>query len=127
MQVPMKNGLEWTVFALGLALVLATLGFLGWDMATHKDRPPELRVTLGEPRAEGGHYSVPVTVENTGDRTAEGVQVEVTLSRDGQEETAAFTMAFVPRKSSRDGFVTFDEDPRAAGKLEARAVGYEVP
>ena len=35
MRVPMKNGLEWTVFALGLAMVLATLGFLGWDAANH--------------------------------------------------------------------------------------------
>ena len=28
MDRPMKNGLEWTVFALSLALVLATMGYL---------------------------------------------------------------------------------------------------
>ena len=41
-----KNPLEWTVFGVGLALLLATVGALVWDAARGADGPPEPVVTL---------------------------------------------------------------------------------
>jgi uncharacterized protein (TIGR02588 family) len=122
-----KNPLEWTVFFVSLAVVLATAGFLLWDAATAQGGAPDLRIELGAPQPGSGGFAVPVTVSNRGDETAEGVRVEVTLELPGAPaERAEIEMAFVPRRSQREGWVTFRRDPRQ-GRLSGRAVGYEKP
>ena len=122
-----KNPLEWAVFAVSLAAVLATVGFLVWDAATADGSSPDLRIELGLPEARSGAFAVPVMVRNHGDVTAEGVHVEVTLEIPGTPpEPAEIEMAFVPRRSQREGWVTFQRDPRQ-GRLTGRAMGYEKP
>lgn len=122
-----KNPLEWAVFTVSLLAILATVGFLIRDAVTDKGSPPDLRVELGPPAARSGTFAVPVTVRNLGDETAEGVRVEVELEMPGAPpERAEIDMAFVPRQSRREGWVTFRHDPRR-GRLTARAVGYEKP
>ena len=122
-----KNPLEWAVFAVSLAAVLATVGFLAWDAATADGSSPDLQIELGVPEARSGAFAVPVTVHNRGDQTAEGVHIEVTLETPGTPpETAEIEMAFVPRRSQRGGWATFLQDPRQ-GRLAGRAVGYENP
>ena len=122
-----KHPLEWIVFAVSLVLVGGTLGFLAWDALQGEDSPAALSVELGRPEPRGGAWAVPVTVRNQGDVTAEGVKVEVTLETPGMApETADFEAAFVPRRSQREGWVTFRNDP-SRGRLSARAAGYETP
>jgi uncharacterized protein (TIGR02588 family) len=65
--------LEWTVFALGLVLVLATLGFLARESIVAAGGPPEVVARLGEARPSEGGYLVPVEVANIGQATAEDV------------------------------------------------------
>lgn len=125
-----KHPLEWAVFALSAVLVAATAGYLAYDAIRGEEIPPLLSVEIGkpEPRAgAGGGWSVPVTVRNDGHETAEGVRVEVTLESPGSPpETADFDVAFVPRESEREGWVTFKGDA-SRGRLTGRAVGYEKP
>lgn len=125
-----KHPLEWIVFAVSLALVAGTVGFLAWDAIQGgwgDDAPAALSVELGRPEPRGGAWAVPVTVSNDGDETAEGVRVEVTLEAPGmQAETAGFEAAFVPRRSRREGWVTFRSDP-SRGRLSSRATGFETP
>lgn len=123
-----KNWLEWAVFGVGLLLVAATLSYLVYDGATAADAPPDVEVKLGEPRPGGVGFLVPVTVYNRGGQTAEGVSVEVVLEAAGtpEPERSEFTVAFLPRQGTRKGWVSFRADPRA-GKLTARAHGYEQP
>jgi uncharacterized protein (TIGR02588 family) len=121
-----KNWLEWVVFGVGLLLVAATLGFLVYDGATAGDAPADIEVRLGEPRRAGQGFLVPVTVSNRGGETAEGVTVEVTLEGGAEAERGELTVAFLPRGSTREGWVSFSKDPRA-GRLTARALGYEKP
>ena len=122
-----KHPLEWIVFAVSLVVVLGTLGLLVRDAVSGEDAPAALSVELGRPEPRGGTWAVPVTVRNQGDETAEGVHVEVTLETPGKPiETADFEAAFVPRRSQREGWVTFRSDP-ARGRLSGRAVGYESP
>lgn len=126
MSKPDKNWLEWTVFSFGLALVVATLGFLAFEAATLGSAPPSVEVRLGQPRRLNNGHAVPVTVANHGDATAEGVTVEVTLQHAGKQESGELVVAFLPRRSKREGWVTFKSDPRE-GKLEAHVKGFEVP
>jgi uncharacterized protein (TIGR02588 family) len=122
-----KNPLEWAVFTVSLLAILATVGFLIRDAVTDTGSPPDLRIELGPPEARSGVFAVPVTVRNVGDETAEGVRVEVVSEAPGRApERAEIEMAFVPRRSQREGWVTFRQDPRP-GRLTGRAVGYEKP
>ena len=120
-----KNWLEWAVFGVGLALVAGALGFLIYDGATSGGAPPQFDIALGAPEQRGRNFVVPVRVTNTGDETAEGVHVEVTLEG-AAGERGEFVIAFLPRGGTREGSVTFDADPRG-GNLRARVLGYEKP
>lgn len=122
-----KHPLEWAVFGVSLVLVLGLIGFLVYDAATDGTRPPDLRVRLGRAERTAGGYAVPIEVRNQGDETAEGVHVEVALEIPGHEpEKADLEIAFVPRQSVRQAWVTFPVDP-AAGRLTGRVLGYEMP
>jgi len=122
-----KHPLEWIVFAVSLAIVTGTVGFLAWDAIQGEDSPALLSIELGRPEPRGGAWGVPVTLHNRGDETAEGVKVEVTLETPGAPpETADFEAAFVPRRSKREGWVTFRNDP-SRGRLSGRAAGYSTP
>jgi uncharacterized protein (TIGR02588 family) len=125
-----KHPLEWAVFAVSAVLVAGTLGYLVWDAATTGSSPPRISVEVGPPAPAtpaGTSWTVPVTVRNDGHETAEGVRVEVALERPGiPPEVAEIEIAFVPRESRRQGWVTFAADPRL-GHLTGRAVGYEKP
>ena len=123
-----KNWLEWLVFAASLILVLSTLGYLVYDGATFGEAPPSIEFQLGQPQQRSNRFVVPVSVTNRGDETAQGVHIEVTLESGGKEqENADFEIAFLPRHSTRKGWVTFKTDPRSVEQMQARVLGFEKP
>jgi uncharacterized protein (TIGR02588 family) len=115
-----KNGLEWTVFAVSLALVALVVALLAWEAAEDADVPPRLVVTLGTPGPGLSGVRVPVSVRNDGAQTVSSVLVEVTDGR----ETAEVSFGYVPRHSTRTGGALFPAPP---GRLQARVVAYEAP
>jgi uncharacterized protein (TIGR02588 family) len=122
-----KNPIEWTVFAASLLVIAAMLALLTREAVLSKDLPPDVRVTLGTPSPSSGGFSVPVTVANDGDQTAEQARVEVSLWAGEQEvETSELTIAFVPGHSRREGWVVFRRDPSCCA-LRARTVSFEAP
>ena len=125
MSKPQKNWFEWIVFALALILVSATLGYLIYAGASMDDEPPSLEVRLGTPEQRQFNFIVPVTVVNHGDETAEGVRIEVVMESGGELiARGEFDIPFLPRHATREGWVTFDQDPRTA-QLKARVRGYQ--
>jgi uncharacterized protein (TIGR02588 family) len=122
-----KNALEWSVFAISLCVVVAALGYLAVSALRAEKTPPDLRVFAGTPDTRAGVHRLPLLVRNLGDATAESVRIEVVLQRGGREvERAELDLAFVPRKSEREGWVTFRHDPRGCA-IVSRAVSYERP
>lgn len=122
-----KNALEWTVFALSACIVAATAGYLAVAAVRADHTPPDLRIFTGTPRRHADVHRIPLVVRNAGDATAESVRIEVVLRRGAEEvERAELDLAFVPRKSEREGWVTFREDPRCCS-IVTRAVSYERP
>ena len=120
-----KNALEWTVFAGSVLLLVALVVALA--SAGGPARPPELRVTLGDPERSIAGFRVPVTVENEGDETAALVDVEVRLEGGGADvERAELTFDFVPMRSRREGWATFARDPRCC-RVVARVTGFQRP
>ncbi|RYG30406.1 hypothetical protein EON81_24990, partial [bacterium] len=59
-----KNGLEWSVFGISLAIVGSVIGFVIRDCAVDRGLPPILRVRLDEPEQAGDAWRVPFTVTN---------------------------------------------------------------
>lgn len=124
---PQKNWLEWTVFGVGLVLVLGTLGFLVRESLLAAGGTPEVVARLGPPKASAGGYMVPVEVANLGRGTAEDVKVTVVLEPpQGEPEEAELDIAFLPRDSRRNGWVTFRTDP-SRGTLRLGPMAFEVP
>ena len=122
-----KNPLEWTVFAAALVIVAGCVGVLVAMMLRTSDKPADLVVILGRPERVSSGFRVPVQVRNAGDVTATQVHVDVTLESAGKEvEHADLTIAFVPRRSDRHGFVMFRRDPSCC-QITGSAVGFEEP
>lgn len=121
-----KNWLEWTVFGVSATLIALVIGFLIFESATMGDALPDIQLVTGTPQTRTGYFALPLEVTNKGDQTAEGVHIEVVLRSGGKEERADLEIAFLPRRGTREAWVTFKTDPRQ-GTLEARVLGYEKP
>lgn len=122
-----KNAIEWTVFAGSILVIACVVALLVRGSVASTETPPDLRVAVGRASRSSTGFVIPIRVENAGDTTAEQAKVEVLLQREGAEvETAELTIAFVPGKSQRNGWVVFNRDPQCC-TVEARAVSYEAP
>ncbi len=123
---PTKNLLEWTVFAISTALVVAVLAFLATASLRVEDGPAEMRAEAGKPVAKDGWLRIPVMVRNDGHRVAANVEVRVTIGTGEAMHEAGFTVDFVPRGGSRTGAVSFKEMEEPL-ELECEVLGYEEP
>lgn len=118
---------EQVVAVLGVVVVAATLGHLGWQIATEASGPPVLRVEPGASQPSGAGYLTGFEVFNDGASTATALGIVGRLERDGTlvEESRA-TVDYVPPKSSRKGGLFFTRDP-ARFTLALRPDGYADP
>ena len=121
------NWLEWTVLAASAALVAGTAGVLAWQVATAKEGPPVVGVTVGPPRALDGGWAVPVQARNEGGETAENVAVEVQLGEGSDAPRGEVHWPFLPVGSERSGWVTFAEPPGPGRQPQARVLGFGRP
>jgi uncharacterized protein (TIGR02588 family) len=122
-----KNGLEWIVFAVSALLIAGVIAILGKEAMEGGQTPPSLRVEIGAPMSDNGSFRVPVKVQNLGDETAEQAVIEVELVQNGTVlESADLTIAYVPKRSVREGWVVFRRDPRCC-TISSRAAAYAKP
>lgn len=123
-----KNWLEWAVLGISFPLVVLTLGYLTYEAITRQDAPPRIEVQLGAPAAQGQKFIVPVTATNEGDLTAKNVRIEVISEKGGAvQERDEFEFDFLPRRATRQAWVSFQTDPRQAERLSARVLSYQRP
>ena len=124
---PRKNWLEWTVFAVGAVLVLATTAYLAVQAIKPPHREVRVAVTFGRPEPGPLGYQVPVEIRNDGGGPALTVNVEIALERGGSAaERASVLIDYLPAHSRRTGRVAFRGDP-AEGTLVVQAVSYAEP
>lgn len=118
--------LEWIGAALGLLLTLAMVGHLVIEAFRETKGPPRLSVTHGAAELGEGGYTVPVTVHNKSDATAEGVEIRGALETAGQVEERRAAFNYVPGQGEAKGGLVFQSDP-AKGRLRVTAEGYSEP
>lgn len=117
---------EWVAGAIGLLLVLASVGYM-IRAALESPTPPRVVVAVDSVSTRGGTYLVHFTARNEGRTTAAQVTVEGELrTGSGEPVRSSTTLDFVPAASRRSGGLYFREDPRG-GQLVVRALGYGDP
>jgi uncharacterized protein (TIGR02588 family) len=123
-----KNILEWTIFGISLLLIIAVLCFLVYETATHKPSPPDVLVTYTPSPSENTPYRYHLTIENTGDETAEDVIIELVLRSGGQAiEKSEVQLPFLPQGSKKESWVSFINDPATADSVLAKVVSFKRP
>lgn len=116
---------EWIIAAIGLILVVGSIGTTLYRATTEESTPPKLEVVVDSiaPNGDSG-YHVKFTVKNTGNQTAAAVAVEGELKSGA--ETSAATLTYVPSNSERRGGLFFRQNPQQLD-LQIRVTGYEEP
>lgn len=119
--------LEWLLVGIGFLLVLLTIGFLVYRVATGEKSPPDINVKVTEIRKTGEKYLVKFALENTGDETAADVTLEGEIKAGEQLiETSDVTVDYISSHSKKEGGMFFTEDPQAHD-FKIRAKGYNNP
>ena len=126
MQEPGKNALEWVVFGMSSALVVAMIAVLVMTAIGWQGRPPELAAKLGDPVLKDRIATVVVEVTNHGDIAASDVEIEVARRVGGEEKSASVVLDFVPRHGTRRGQVSFP-DAIEAGEFRITGIGFAEP
>jgi len=121
-----KNALEWVVFGMSSALVVAMVAVLVITATGWQGRPPELAAKLGDPELKDRVVTVGVEVTNHGDIAASDVEIEVVRSAGGEEKSANVVLDFVPRHGTRRGQVSF-RDASEAGDFKVIGIGFAEP
>ena len=116
---------EWVTFVVAVAVVVVVVGLVAVEIPGSKT-PPAPAVEIGAVEERSGHFVVPVSVTNDGERTASDVQVVASLSIDGDELESDATVDFLSGGEVEELEFEFDDDP-ADGELEIRIGGYRVP
>jgi uncharacterized protein (TIGR02588 family) len=118
--------IEWVTGVIGLAIVVSTLGFIGYEAFVDGPTDPQLEVTIETTGRAGAGFSATVMVRNQSRQAAADVLVEgVIRSRDGDLRSEV-RLDYVPGLSSRRATLVF---PRAPGEdgVAVRIVGYTTP
>lgn len=119
--------LEWIVAAIGLVIVVGSVGFLLFSALTRTDQPPILIVKEESVTNTEGGFLVKFSLENKSQNNAGAVMVEGKLLEGEKEiETSSASVSYAPSNSKREGGMIFTKNPESY-KLELRAIGYEKP
>ena len=121
--------LEWIVAAVGVVILVATLGFLFREAASGDKSPPDIVVQVdsisASPEARG--FLVEFRAVNRGGTTAATVGIAAELTDNGSTiESQGTQLDYLPAHSTRVGGLFFSHDPRQF-KLTLRSSGYQKP
>jgi len=118
---------EWLAAAIGLALLLASMGYLLWDHRRGDSAPPAPQVQVTGVEQQAGRFLVRLRVTNASHGAAAALRVEGQLKRGAElVERGEMEFDFLPGGSSREGGLFFANDPRVL-QLEVRPSSYQKP
>lgn len=118
---------EWIVGAVGLLIVVGTVGVLIHEAVAGDKSPPDVKLSVTAIAPLRNGYLVKVRAENEGGEPAARVTIKVELMNEAQvAETCETQFEYLPAHSARDAGVFFTRDPRDS-EIRLRAHGYEEP
>lgn len=121
-----KNILEYIVFWTSLVLIASLLTYLTYTTIAVESSPPILQIEFQQQPTEVNPYLFRLLIFNQGIETAEEVEVELMLEKDGKiMESSKMKLDFVPGESRREVWMNFSKDPELADTIYARVVSYK--
>lgn len=118
---------EWLAAAIGLVLLVASLGYLVYDALGGDGKPPSPTVRASSIEQQEGRFLVRVQVVNESRATAADLRVEGELRRGAEVvERSETQFPFLPGQSVREGGLFFRNDPRTF-ELVLSARSYQKP
>ena len=124
-----KNGvptIEWVTGVIGLAIVVATLGFIGYEAVRGGPAEPDLEAAVETTGRTAAGFSATVTVRNRSRHAAAAVLVEGVIRSGDDEVRSEVGLDYVPGLSSRRATLVFPRAPGEGG-VTVRVVGYTTP
>ena len=122
-----SHWIEWATGLIATVMILAMIGWLLFEAATTRDRPPELSAKVLDIAPLPSGWRVMIEVRNDGDQAAAAVDVKATLTEgDTTVEEAQTTFDYVAAGSTSRGGLIFKQDPSAFG-LEVVPTGFTEP
>jgi uncharacterized protein (TIGR02588 family) len=119
--------IEWIVSTTGTLLFLFTLMFVLVNAITNSKTPADIKVKLLSVHENGDDFLLNVEVENKGNASVEGLEIEALLTNAGTEiEKGVTTFDYVPGNSKRKGGIFFKNNPQDF-TLTLRPLGFEEP
>ncbi|MCA9833756.1 MAG: hypothetical protein KC435_07430 [Thermomicrobiales bacterium] len=124
-----QNTAERITFIASLTILAVIVGLAIWADIRTGDASPTIEIEVHEAsirETENGFY-VPISVTNTGGKTAQDVVVTGELKRsNGTTETAEVTFAFLAGAEEEQAELVFSSNP-ADGELTVRPTSFIVP
>lgn len=123
-----KNKLEWFVFGCSMVLVLFIVGYLVYQGFQPNIATPQLSLKSKPDPTKNDKYRWHITVSNSGSETAEDVRVEaISLQANATQEKSELMISFVPKGSSREGWIIFSQPPACDTCMQVRITSYKRP
>ena len=118
---------EWVTGAVGLLLVLGTVGFIVYDALGSEPSVPDVTIEHIATERTAGGFVVRFRARNSGSATAAALSISGQLS-DGTAtvETSEIVLDYLPADAERLGGLIFRNDP-AGYELRLEAKGYVDP
>lgn len=124
-----QNKAERITFAASLFILVAIIGLAVWAGIRTGDASPviEIEVHTEAIRETSNGYYLPITVTNTGGKTAQDVVVTGELTTaDGSVESAEVTLVFLAGAEEEQAELVFATNP-TDGELTVRPTSFIVP
>ena len=125
---PARSGAEWVTLGVSCLVLLVLVALILGQAVFGGSQPPAVRLrTEAVERRAGGLFYLPVRVTNTGDETAEAVQVLAELTVGGEVvEDGDQTIDFLSGGETHELEFVFTTDP-ATGTVDVRVASFQRP
>lgn len=121
------NIIENITFLVGILVLTALVGYLGYQLTQKNGYPPHLIVT-NKYDSSLPYHAYKIQVQNQGQKTAETVQINFDLFQDGKQvETASTNINYIPVNSKKIGWIVFTTKKTSNDSLVVSSMTFLEP
>ena len=121
------NYLERSTFIAGLLILVFLFGYLSLQMTKKQHLPPSIEVAVS-PTLIKDKNSYEIMIQNTGEETAQAINIQFELYQDGKVTgNAVMVIDYIPTKSKETGWIVFEQDKKPFDSLVVKSITYLKP
>lgn len=121
------NILEKVVFATGLLILAAVMGYLGYLVFKGRSKPPKL-VIESTYQPDMDFYAYKVLITNTGEETATSANIKLALYQEGKSvATGSIGISYIPIRSTETAWMVFHRKRKPGDSLVVSSITFLKP